>query len=1118
MAKSLRKQTRKAVPTPSMRAQPRAMARSAPRKTPKASGRELVAELAGESTIPSADPSASAVLDAAFKEDAKLQGVLSEHLSSRTKGLIESALVAKKAFKDFRPSRFSAQERESGRYLQPGEDLEKAMTRIAYDAVDRRRTSAKPQGLRVRSVNGSPQMLNHVETAEVGRAVPADALFQFLSDTLPITLTARTDPVLTACKAKIEIDRRFSQIEGTKSSMPRVGSNGRPTRALPAEGGVNSTAPADAEDSETTKSFVSRQVHDLLTNVPSPEELPILRRPVASDDNAVKQNIQNFELRTGASDVTAYHDFNSLQIAFEHVWAELVDERLSQTGRELYKAYVDLLQFVGNPIDPKTGLPVELLETVTSIEDITTLVNNASMLGQIVDSGNLPDPLPKEFMTGYQYARTNLITGFRLYDPTDFPSDDLAAGYVDGLMAPLKRQVDLLNAQPDTNFAKTLPAVERLRILLQKMRTLLSSPYAFAVFKENSCNFGIMATYRQAWQPEQYQVGDLVSTIPLAPREIRRYTTKQISKTSRVRKEVANNLSSVRDELGTTGRADRDIVNKAENRTNFKVTADGSFGTDANKIHATAQGGGDSAKISEDAKKDFHEAVIKSAQEYRQENRTEVETTSSTESEATSFNEIQNPNDELTVTYLLYELQRVYRITEKIHQVQPVVLVANNVPAPHEIDDAWLIKYDWILRRVLLDDSFRPALEYLTKSFVGDELNLQILNNNVAAQRQVVDTVKAQVAAQTSIVDHAQDDLSTKMDAKGALAFTEGFLNTVKSVFDPFHLTGNTATGTKEGADALAAYAQETLDRAEREKARLMDKLGLATTALQTAVDKLAAATKEHYDKVAEIDRARLHVKENILYYMQAIWSHEPTDQRYFRIFDKKVPVPVPLPGRPNLNLSIDAPTGVLSQLLQQDVRNIKIPMPEVEIKWRPLVEIADLDKVLGYKGNYAIYRLKENNCLTLHMLQDYLELSDVFTVRDPDEFSNYSIDQLQELATCLYKSSRDTYDEYQQQIKDWMFERLKSGRPDDDRVIVPSTSLYIESLVGTHPLLEDFKLLHRALDVKKVQGEVRHAELENVRLAARALEGEREDPDIEKKIVIETGPTPTVAVPPDTE
>src|SRR5262249_9958945 len=96
-------------------------------------------------------------------------------------------------------------------------------------------------------------------------------------------------------------------------------------------------------------------------------------------------------------------------------------------------------------------------------------------------------------------------------------------------------------------------------------------------------------------------------------------------------------------------------------------------------------------------------------------------------------------------------------------------------------------------------------------------------------------------------------------------------------------------------------------------------------------------------------------------------------------------------------------------------------------------------------------------------------------------------------------------------EIKQMIIDRLISGRAEDDRVVVPTNSLYIECLVGTHPLLEDFKLMHRALDVKKVQAEVRHAELENIRLAAPALEGERDDPDIEKKIVIEGSANPVI-------
>ena len=63
--------------------------------------------------------------------------------------------------------------------------------------------------------------------------------------------------------------------------------------------------------------------------------------------------------------------------------------------------------------------------------------------------------------------------------------------------------------------------------------------------------------------------------------------------------------------------------------------------------------------------------------------------------------------------------------------------------------------------------------------------------------------------------------------------------------------------------------------------------------------------------------------------------------------------------------------------------------------------------------------------------------------------------------------------------------------------------------------MLEDFKLIHRALDVKKVQAEVRHAELENIRLAARAIRGKDDDPDVDKKIVIETD-TQNITVQPE--
>jgi hypothetical protein len=206
-----------------------------------------------------------------------------------------------------------------------------------------------------------------------------------------------------------------------------------------------------------------------------------------------------------------------------------------------------------------------------------------------------------------------------------------------------------------------------------------------------------------------------------------------------------------------------------------------------------------------------------------------------------------------------------------------------------------------------------------------------------------------------------------------------------------------------------------------------------------------------------------------------------------------------------NQSVSVGTPTAdILEVLAQRSTADASLSFPDYTIDWKPLVEVADLDEVLGYKGNYAIYRLKENNYLTLHMMQSYLELSDVLKLRDPDDVANYTVDQLQELAACLYRNHPEVYRKRKTEIRQLILERLMSGRPEDDRVIVPTKSLYIEALVGTHPLMEDFKLLHRALDVKKVQGEVRRAELENVRLAARAMAGNYEDPDVEKNIVVQ--------------
>jgi hypothetical protein len=663
----------------------------------------------------------------------------------------------------------------------------------------------------------------------------------------------------------------------------------------------------------------------------------------------------------------------------------------------------------------------------------------------------------------------------------------------------------------------SLGASSRLSKLLRGLDKLLSEKYAFDVFAPNSVNFGILVTYRQKWEPVNYQVGDLVSTIPLAPKESRKYTTRTVVKKTRAAKEVDNSLQIRKRESIDTSRVDAEIVEKTLNKNSFQITAHESIGGGEMPytVESTQTADTSQSKESQQTKRDFRESVLKSAEEYKQEHRLEVETTESQETETTSLHEIQNPNDELPVTYLFYELQRTYQISEKLHKLTPVIFVANDVPAPHQITDAWLIDHDWILSRVILDDSFKPALEYLTRSLVGAEVNIRILEDNALLQKNLVDKLTQEMQIENQVLTSGQQEVRSAVLSLADSKKQQGIFDAIKSIFDPIGITGKTDTGVVGGAQSMVDFAKDTLDRAEKEKRRLESQLEIAVSALQTAVDKLSAAVKEHYDNLTQLDRLRVHVKDNILYYMQAIWSHEPPDQRFFRLYN--LDVPVVTADSVGFAINVYDVESAVANALGQSGFSTGMPIPPVTLPTKKLAQIADIDNLLGFKGNYMVFPLKQNNYLTLHMMQDYLEIGDEIRLRDPDEFGDYTVDEIEELAACCYKRDKKTFEKHKNEFKQMIIDRLSSQRTESELVVVPTTSLYIEALVGTHPLLEDFKLIHRALDVKKVQAEVRHAELENIRLASRALKGKDEDPDIEKKIIIESDNRHVTVAPDDT-
>jgi hypothetical protein len=564
---------------------------------PPAMGRLAGMESLDPALAPAPAMDAAAVVDAAFQDDAKIRAKLAEHYGDRARAAAPFAKKAEQAFKGFHPSLFSARDREGRTYLAPGEKLPAALERIVKRGVAGMRNGSGRRSLILRMTDDVKALVTEAPDGGGPGTMTLTNLIGLLNVKLPSAPALRDEPAVTACAAEEEAQRRIDAIEG-KHATKRT--TDKPQDAPPLNGDHEPAA---------TKDFIEKHVHALMGQTPAPEEEPVLAPRKRDELGAVHAAVQNLELRAGPSDVTSYHDFNALQIAFEHVWAEVFDSRLGQLGQELYETYVDLVDF--------TDYHVNQQKSVTSLDDISALMGDATQLGRLTDPATLPHSVPQQVLSALDTVRKNLINALTPVYGSSPVGVATTTAVTETLLQPLQSAIQLLAASDTAagKIAVVLPSVTRLTGLLTELNDVLKQPYAFTVFEKGSSNFGIMVTYRQTWEPEQYQVGDLVSTIPLAPRETRRYTTRQVTKKSRTTKEIENNLQANKTDADSTSRADREIVARAENKTNFNMTADGTFGTEANKIHATAQAGGDTDKFSRDTKNNFHQAVLKSARE-----------------------------------------------------------------------------------------------------------------------------------------------------------------------------------------------------------------------------------------------------------------------------------------------------------------------------------------------------------------------------------------------------------------------------------------------------------------------------------------------------------------------
>ena len=600
---------------------------------------------------------------------------------------------------------------------------------------------------------------------------------------------------------------------------------------------------------------------------------------------------------------------------------------------------------------------------------------------------------------------------------------------------------------------------------LARLLSINDSRRPFDIFTPRSVNFGVLLDYSQVWLPLAYQVGDLVNTVPLAPGETRKFAKKTTIKRERKEKELDASLRVIGDESSQAGRVEAEVVKKAMQQSRFSAHANARGSVGVFSVSGGTKASEDASKDVSDTKKDMREAVSKASQQFKQERKLEVETSDQAVLEESSSGEIRNPNDEIPVTYLFYELQRRHLVSEHLTGIQPVVLVAAPVPVPSEVNESFLIRHDWILRRVLLDDSFAPAFELLRDTQVARQVEVGVRKEAVDEQLSALAETKEQLYVATRLRDRALGEIDEAVDLLMASAVGSGASDALATVLTGglaglFGSGSGLAEGVQEAFELKEEAAQEALARIDREMNRLRNRIEASTSALAQAIDAYASAVRAALRHEQEVLRLRLHITENILHYMQAIWEYEVLDQRYFSLHDIQVPL---VEGK-----------------WSKDGMTVHIPDAETRVD---LASIADLDNLLGFKGNYLMFPMKVDNAITTHLAMPY-----AFEVLDPRIIARLFV-KANELA-------RSVEDMLSSDLKgDSILDRLVQ---DLQVVNVPSGHLHIEALPGSRPVLEDFKLKHRYVDVLDALADVVVKEVEGLRRLLLLLAGDLRDPDVE--------------------
>lgn len=608
--------------------------------------------------------------------------------------------------------------------------------------------------------------------------------------------------------------------------------------------------------------------------------------------------------------------------------------------------------------------------------------------------------------------------------------------------------------------------------------------HPFEVFEPGSVNLGLRLVYRQEWRHLGTQPGEIVRTLPLGPGQTERVTAKVVRRQKRITTLETTTSTETETESSESTKDSSEVVTEAASSFNWNVAAEVSGGIGFVSGSVSTSVGGTSEDRSRETSSSLSEAMRKTASKVRRETKVSVVTESEETLETERFSEIKNPNNESAVTYEFLKLQHQYEVFTRLAELQSVVYVAEEMPA--RIDEHWVRKHDWVLARVLKDESFRPTLSELTQ-----EVDHEAVLDRDGKTRELLDR---------AIERFASFEPNTR-DQRGGLAIPDIF------------------------SAPNAGYQAELRAAEERRRANEIRRIKRERL-YQHIRDNILHYCQAIWRSEGSDQRLLRYKKEGRRLPIE--WRGPLTIQRI---------------GAPGLDLSAFTPTGREADLWEvidptgpiafvgnyavftlrplPDHYEVSIRHPERRDEIRAVIDQGELligvneilaamsAPYLGPAGTlldpaWSFYQRQalQINLQTLRALSDgevYDFLS--YLPRLESVLLDQNGDVLRAAGQLAYQITRAEWGEY--------LYRKGNTR----RFLLDSNNLYLNLRVSGGAALEPFKRAHRYLDVLKTAEQVSGERLKNDRRTALLNSDQAFDPDIQKVVVVSGGASPAAVV-----